>query len=185
MNDLFLTLEAAKNDLKAQVSRGVRCPCCGQYAKVYRRKLNSGMVRSLITIYRRGGMDWVHVPTLLEGVRCAREEGKLRNWNLLQESDEPRADGGKSGWWRVTGFGVDFVNDRARVPKYATFYDNALLKLDGPLVGIRDCLGSKFNYFELMGMPIPAGSSSLAAGMIAKNTGTSSVAGSPATSMSD
>ncbi len=36
------------------------------------------------------------------------------------------------------------------VPRHALIYDGRLLRLEGELVGIRDCLGDKFDYDELM-----------------------------------
>lgn len=127
---------------------GAKCPCCDQFAKVYRRPLNSGMVRSLITMWLAAGRDWQHVPTTVGG--RSREEGKLRYWGLVQESAGVRGDGGRAGWWRLTEAGEMFVRRAAQVPRYALIYDGQALKLEGRLVSIDDCLGTKFNYAELM-----------------------------------
>jgi hypothetical protein len=186
MNDLFLTLEAAKSELREKLGKGARCPCCSQFAKIYKRRITSRQARGIIVIYRKAGTNWAHVPTLSPVLfGDSAEVSKLRYWKLIEESSEVRDDGGRAGWWRITALGACYVNDRITVPKYACIYDSRLLKLEGELVGIRDALGKKFNYYELMGTVPSPEASSLAAGMIAKNTGTSSVAGSPATSMSD
>ena len=58
--------------------------------------------------------------------------------------------GGRAGWWRLTEQGSAFVQGLMKVQKYAKIYDSRLLKLDGELVTIRDVLGSRFNYDELM-----------------------------------
>jgi hypothetical protein len=57
------TLEEAKTALQAGLRKGVICACCGQFAKIYKRKLNSSMARTLITFYRRAKTKpgWVHV----------------------------------------------------------------------------------------------------------------------------
>jgi hypothetical protein len=145
-----VTLEEAKQWLRERVEEGAHCPCCGQFAKVYRRRLNSGMARSLITMYRRGGHDWMHIPTTIPAK--SREEGKLAYWQLVEESDEPRDDGGRAGWWRVTDKGTAFIYRHIRVPKYALVYDATLLGLDGSeTVNIQDCLGDRFDLSELMG----------------------------------
>lgn len=59
----MITLAEAQQWLAERITGGARCPCCNQYSKVYRRQINSGMARSLIAMYRAGGLDWVHVPT--------------------------------------------------------------------------------------------------------------------------
>jgi hypothetical protein len=115
---------------------------------VYRRKLNSRMARAAIRIYRSHGIDgWVHLPSVA-GDGC--EGGKLRYWGLLIEEPELREDGGRSGWWRLTSPGLQFVRREMRVPKYARIYDSRCLGLVGEPVDIVDCLGEKFDYRELM-----------------------------------
>lgn len=146
------TLVEAKQRLRDQLDVGMRCPCCGQYAKKYRRKLNSGMARALINIYKRGGrsaLDWVYIPALSAK---SREEGKIAYWGLLQEAEEPRPDGGRAGWWHVTPLGEDFIINGGRIPKVALVYDATCLGFDKTeMVSIQDCLGDKFDLQELMG----------------------------------
>lgn len=144
-----MTLGEARAELRQLVRDGERCPCCDQFAKVYRRKLNSGMARSLIAMWRTAGTSWVHVPTALDA--RSREEGKLRYWGLVVESDEERDDGGRAGWWQVTDLGAQFVLGQLRVPQYAHVYDGRCLGLHGDPVMIRDCLTDRFSYEELMG----------------------------------
>lgn len=145
-----MTLAEARDLLRTLVDDGHDCPVCTQLAKVYRRKINSGMARSLIEMYRVGGpaLDWVHVPTQI-GAR-SREEGKLAYWGLVEEEHQERDDGGRAGYWRVTTKGVQFVSAQIKVPKYARVYDGRCLSLTGDEVTIREALGSKFNYDELM-----------------------------------
>lgn len=145
-----LTLGEARQWLRDRSNEGARCPCCTQFAKVYRRKINSGMARSLIEMYRIAGTGWVHVPTQI-GAR-SREEGKLAYWSLVMESAEPRDDGGRAGWWSVTPLGREFVLGQRRQPKYALVFDGRCLTHDwSETVSIHDALGDKFDYDELMG----------------------------------
>lgn len=130
---------------------GVNCPCCGQFAKVYRRRLNTGMARSLITMWRSAGREWQHVPTTVGGK--SREEGKLRYWGLVEERTTPRDDGGRAGWWRVTEKGERFVRNGLAVPQYAIVYNGAVLDLDGGPTNIVGAIGSRFDYRELMSAP--------------------------------
>jgi len=144
------TLEEAKQWLKARLEKGAHCPCCAQFAKVYRRRINSGMARSLIMMYLRGKREWIYIPTAISAK--SREEGKLVYWGLIEESSQLREDGGRAGWWRVTEKGETFIHRRIKVPKYAFVYDAKLLHLDdGEMVDIEDCLGVYFDLSELMG----------------------------------
>jgi len=118
-------------------------------AKVYKRKVNSGMAVSLIKMYRAGGTNFQHIPTTVGG--RSREEAKLRYWGLVEEELERRPDGGRAGWWRVTHTGRLWVLNRSTIPKYAYIYDARLLDMDGEPTSIRSALGEKFDYEELMG----------------------------------
>jgi hypothetical protein len=71
-------------------------------------------------------------------------------WHLVAELDEPRDDGGRAGYWRVTELGVEFLRGTLRVPKYARVYDGRRLGFAGELVGVADCLGEPFRLDELM-----------------------------------
>lgn len=143
------TLSEARAWLRARVDRGERCPCCTQLAKVYRRKINSGMARSLIAMYQVGGKDWIHLPTQI-GAR-SREEGKLAYWGLVEEQKDVRPDGGRAGYWRVTDLGELFIKDRVKLPKYARVFDGRCLSLDPTeKVSIKDAIGDRFDYNELM-----------------------------------
>jgi hypothetical protein len=146
----FQTLAAARQWLHDQARNGgARCPCCDQFAKVYRRNINSGMARSLITMYRRGGLGWLHIPTSIPA--RSREEGKLAYWKLVEEAQEPREDGGRAGWWRVTTKGESFIKRNLRLPKFVFVYDAGVLSFDdAETVNIRDCLGNKFDLNELL-----------------------------------
>jgi hypothetical protein len=145
------TLREARDFVQARLVEGVRCPCCTQFAKVYKRKLNSGQAWALILVYRRVGREWCHItqvdPSLAGN---GGDISKLRYWGLVEEADERREDGGRAGWWRVTGRGERFVLGQIRLPKYVRLYDSQPYGLYGDSISIRDALGSRFDYNELM-----------------------------------
>lgn len=147
-----MTLGDARDRLRELVNDGHRCPVCTQFAKVYKRKINSTMARDLIALYRAAGRDWAYLPDVRKqsGSRSNREESKLRFWSLIEEEPSVRPDGGRAGYWRVTTFGEAFVLGRLKVPKYARIYDDRLLGHEGEEVTIHDALGAKFFYDELM-----------------------------------
>jgi hypothetical protein len=141
------TLLQARNWLRRNLRDGAKCPCCSQWAQIYRRTINSGMAHSLIVMYQESETDWCHVPTVVGG--RSREEAKLRYWGLVEEMVEPREDGGRAGYWRVTTRGVNFIHG-GHVPKYALIFDGRCLGHEGDPITIEDALGKKFDYAALM-----------------------------------
>lgn len=143
-----MTLAEARKQLRDEVEDGATCPTCTQKAKVYRRRIHHTLAVSLIKLHRLGGTkDWVHVASQI-GPAC--ELGKARYWGLVEEQKYRKEDGGRSGWWRLTSKGQDFVLGRITIPTYARIYDGRCLNLVGERVDIHDCLPSGFNYNNLM-----------------------------------
>lgn len=141
------SIQAGKQWLLKQLEDGAPCPLCGQHAKMYKRKINSGMAKSLIHMYRIAGTGWVHVSAI--GAH-SREEGKLAYWGLLEEQKASGTHGGRAGYWRVTDKGEAFLLGKISVPKYAKVYDGRVFGFEGDRVVIEDALGTKFNYNDLM-----------------------------------
>lgn len=139
-----MTVAEARATLKAvEDIDGHSCPVCGQYAKVYNRSINSRQARAAIAMWRTNERDWVHVPTIA-GDGC--EIGKLRYWGLVE------GQGRHTGIWRLTELGERWVRNLVAVPRYAEIYDGECRRLHGPNRGIRDALGNRFSYRELMGL---------------------------------
>lgn len=156
-----MQLGDARDWLRERVDEGAGCPCCGQYAKVYRRAMTATTARTMIAMYRveRYRLNpnaFAHVPTLLRTyARDVAHQGGYatlaQHWGLIEEERRVREDGGRAGWWRLTPAGFAFVRDTLRVPKYVRLYDGRVLSHDDDEgVGIRDVLGKRFNYNDLM-----------------------------------
>lgn len=154
MSDKFretMTLHEARALLRELVDDGAECPCCRQFAKVYKRKLNAGMSASLIALYRAAGRTvgtFVHGPS----VTTNHEYAQLSWWGLIEEEKVRRPDGGRSGWWCVTPKGEAFLHGEILYgSSHARVYDGRVLGFTGKNITIRDTLGDRFNYDELMG----------------------------------
>lgn len=157
---LDMTLVEAKNWLRARVDEGARCPCCTQYAKVYRRSLPSATARTMIAMYRRNeGRDFLYLPAMLDTINGVAYQGGYatygHHWGLMEHEHGERPDGSsRVGWWRLTALGRRFTNAEVAVPRYAYVYNGRCLRVDGPAWSISQALGTKFDYDELMS---PAG----------------------------
>jgi hypothetical protein len=153
--ELFTTLLEARSYVQEHRCEGVDCPCCFQFAKLYKRKLNSGMARSLIEIYhitrRSNGDGWIDLARMVNPRTILnREWSKLCFWGLLECRDSPPTPGRRHEKYRITADGVEFVLMRRRVRRRVCIYNNVVLGFEGEEIDIVEALGSKFDYRELM-----------------------------------
>ena len=154
-------LETLRAWLLSHSQDGAECPACGQLVKHYRRPLTSGMAITLVLLARHKPDEWVHVLDFMGTLNLKPKLGtalgsgdyaKLRYWGLLEPYGSVRDDGSpRVGWWRITEDGKRFVRGELRVASHAVVFNDQLIALDGEkTVGIRDALGKKFDYDELM-----------------------------------
>ena len=148
------TLTEAQSWLRERVRKGATCPCCKRLAKVYKRKLNSGMAYFLIRLYRVRGLKPTHINDFIgEQKMTASMVGGvlLHQWGLIEEVPDDDTEKYKSGVYRVTELGARFARGEVRVKKFVHLYDNRLLKVSEGIttVSIQDALGDKFDYQEL------------------------------------
>jgi len=146
-----MTLEEAREWLRKRIDKGAKCPCCRQFVKVYRRKLNSSMARALIHFYTHSPTQWFHADTAMKTMPGSRGDYvKLAYWSLIESKVDQDPDA-RAGWWRVTSLGRKFVlNDGTTVDSHAVLYDGIVLRRDGDPISIVAALGRHFNYNELM-----------------------------------
>jgi hypothetical protein len=153
-------LEEARQWVQHRLRDGVTCPCCQQYCRVYRRKLNSTMALALVLIYQyfkaNRNAKWLHVAAFLVKVKrdssiAGGDVVKLRYWGLLERALGEREDGSdRIGRYRITELGKQFVEGRIAVPRYVYLYNQMLLRLSEEMTTIREALGDRFSYDELM-----------------------------------
>lgn len=143
------TLDEARNEVAAVLGDGTDCPCCGQFVRGYKRKLNANMVVFLISLVRVSdrGARWVHHS---DCKYTGRDYSYVASWGLA-ETHEGTTPGKKmSGNWKPTARGLDFVDEVIRVPSHVFLYNNQRVGATGKTVSAREALGKKFDYDELM-----------------------------------
>jgi len=153
---LLKTLEEAKQEVRDGRDIGITCPCCGQFAKTYRRKITSAMAYGLALMYNRKSHDYVHVegflkkiPNLPSSIRG--DIAKLRHWGLIEAKAGEKEDGNPSnGYYKITGFGKLFVEKDAKAVKYIYLYNNKVVGSSDEMCTFTECLGQKFNYNEVV-----------------------------------
>jgi len=148
------TLQAAKNDLKQgwKTPDGATCKCCGQKVKLYRRRIYAAPARALISLYRKDSNTraFYHI-TDLDVDLGGSDFSKLKYWGLIEKAPNDDPDKASSGLWAITEKGRSFVNNKIKLHKYALVYNDYLVAFEGIECGIKDALGKKFDYAELMG----------------------------------
>lgn len=151
------SIRDARKFLELRIMDGAKCPCCRQFCKVYRHKVNSIMATGLIGLVKQWQVTQqpVHVSDIALGDRDIRVTGGqfalLRHWRLIEpiKSDTPRKR--TSGYWVPTERGVDFALGRITVPKFADIFNNHVIRFPSDeVISIKEALGEKFNYQELM-----------------------------------
>lgn len=153
-----VTLDAAKAWLRKEIfDGGATCPCCSQFAKVYKRPFNSSMAYAVIVFAKNLKVDqWVEIPQFLDdnkhtSIVRSREWSRLRFWKLLERREDVREDGSSdTGVYRLTQAGYDFAYGKQEIPHSVYMYNERVLRSDTKKISIRDALGKKFSYDELM-----------------------------------
>lgn len=152
LTSMGLTLERARARLAA--ADGVACPCCGQWVKTYRRVLNSQMAHFIIRLYRhlgKTGNEYALSRDFLDAGHKASSDGTyLRLWNLIRPHRDDRGRTIK-GEWGITPEGVAFVDARMTVNQAVYIRAGKVLRFDKDQTDIKEALGRKFDYDELMG----------------------------------
>lgn len=152
--NLLTTLSESRDWLTKSKVNGCICPCCGQIAKIYKRKLNSGMARELINLYLltvKTKEKWHHHSDF--AYVSGGEISKLTYWGLVNEMPKDHKEDKKSktsGYWSLTGKGIMFVRNEMKVEKHVHIFDTKFYGFSDEWIGIKESLGSKFNYAELM-----------------------------------
>lgn len=128
------------------------CPCCGRYAKVYKRKIHNTVARQMIKMLKIGGdRVFVHARDLvIPGLSGMCDLGKAQYWGLVEQKESADSNQRSSGYWRLTERGVRFVKAECKIPAHVMVFDNRVIERGGEYVSIYDCLGEKFSYKELM-----------------------------------
>jgi len=157
------TLIEVRSYVQRRLREGTTCPCCGQNAKIYKRKLNAWMARALIAFFHASkSAARFHALTVLSdpkysGLKTSGDYGKLVYWGLIEEAEDiPKAKDGNpnTGYYRMTALGRDFVMGATKVRRYICIYNNTLVESEDEseaTTSITEALGNQFNYNELMG----------------------------------
>ena len=149
-----MDLQGAKKELWEKMKgKGGDCPCCGRFAKVYKRPLNKTQVRALYWMMqsrsswdKNGYMEIAGKAPVW--ILNSNQHTILKHWGFVEPKPHPSGKKKDSGWWRITNSGLDFLNGKP-VNKYVFLFNDRVLGTDGPEVTFADIF-DLFDYEQLM-----------------------------------
>lgn len=154
--DDSVTLIEAQENLDQKIEKGARCECCGQYVKVYKRPLNSTMVREMLDFYMEAGvgkfMHFLEIRNFIErGYAGGGDFQKLAYWGFIEKLPlEESEDKKSSGKWAITERGEAFLKGELTVKSHALVFDGRVLGFCGDDVTIDTIPVKGFSFRELM-----------------------------------
>jgi len=131
---------------------GAYCPCCNQFAKEYKRKLNSSIAACLVILYKMDQSKFHHVGTILaeKGMTTVgRDFALLKHWGLVEEQVNTLTEKRSAGYWKITDAGIAFASGMTRLPAYKYIYNNEVTGESVEDLNIGGALANRFNYGEL------------------------------------
>jgi hypothetical protein len=147
------SLVEGKQFLKENIRKGVKCPCCGQTAKLYSRKVNSGMVLFLIGLYRltkRDGRQFYPNTAVFKEMNLSVKSldySILKHFGLIAENINTDTKKKKSGEWILTDIGISFTERKTKIQENVLIYNNKVIGFEGKNILISEV--SDFNYEDL------------------------------------
>ena len=133
----------------ASIGDDGRCPCCGGRLRTWKKAIISTAVASLcrLSVMYRG--EALHLDDFTVLAKD-RNFSQLRFWNLVEADVNNDPAKRSSGRWHPTTRGIMFVEGNLLVPKYVITRANVFIRYDGPFVKVRDVIGTRFDYSQLM-----------------------------------
>lgn len=112
------------------------CPCCGAFPQdPYDVHLSAQMIVMLQWI--RGNPDLKIQQSAPRGLLRAQQHGKLKHWGLATDLSGD-GSGRRSGIWRITSLGQDFLGGAVAIPASATVWRNRVQSWSSQLVRVTD-----------------------------------------------
>jgi len=144
-------------------SEGVSCPCCGQQAKVYARKLGSKIASAFVDLcdtYRTKKLP-THTTTFLNkrsdaGLLMATFHvlhlfglvEKITDSEFFKLQRKKKAEAHKrsqNAFWQPTKLGMDFTRGKAVIPRYVFIFDNKVISYSSETLTLAEALEDHFS----------------------------------------
>lgn len=140
-------LQELKKDWAQKIeAKGGICPCCDRFGQVRMYRFTQTWALNLKWIADHGGSDgWVNVqdtgPRL---VLRSKNYAMIAFWDLIESQSN------RSGIWRVTQRGRDFISGAIKIPVKLFTYNNKFWGFSSEQTSFRGCFGKYFDFDEMM-----------------------------------
>lgn len=149
----------ARKWLRSKLPDGIDCPCCGRFAKRYRRNIGVTTAKCLSAMWYLGpDGEWVFARDIVRRVGVEGNShptgmiGMLQHWGLVQAKENWEDPTKKhTGQWRITPSGREFVIGKISVPRYVFLTFNVADGFGDEKIWFQDLLkDNEFNYEDTM-----------------------------------
>lgn len=141
--------------LRANKEKGVKCPCCGQNVKYYKRRFTRSHAEYLIQLYwmdkSNGNRDYIHAGKVVasRSKTGTAEFSKLAYWGLIEQQINQDTKKRTSGMWRITDKGIRVVELKESVPEAVITYLARVMEKSRRTILITQAIG-RFDYEQMM-----------------------------------
>jgi hypothetical protein len=133
--------------------KGFVCEHCESYVKQYTRSFNANMALCILLLYRFNVRGFIKVEDFLikNGQKRCGDFSYLIHYKFLERQEGKREDGSKrTGYYRLTSLGILFAEGKIGAKRKFVILHNKLMGFEGDDIYIKEALGKKFSYEELM-----------------------------------
>lgn len=116
-------------------THNLRCKTCGQSVDAYPHNFNHAWATALIVFQDRlnRGVNGGWVSAADKAIRPFRHTGFVGAYALIERLAQQRSKG-RDTYWRITKYGLAFVNGRLRIPKRIVLYLGNPIAFCGPSI---------------------------------------------------
>jgi len=150
--DLFTTLQQCKEFLGLFKSNGCKCPCCGSYIKVWRKKPISTAIVAFIKLCNlyKNDPKFYHLDDF-NVIQKDRNFNQLTLWGIVEPNTDNETEKRAFGEYKPTKLGLQWYSGEVKIPKYVYTQNNVLKYKDTEnFITLQDAVSSKFKYDQLM-----------------------------------
>lgn len=152
------TMQDARDYVNMNAEKGVTCPCCNSFVKIYKRTLTSAMAYGLYLIHRHLEDEEFHLEDFFKSLNdvpssIRGDMSKLVHWGFIDKVPSDKKEGAKtSGVYRANMYAISiFIEHEEPVMKNVYIRQGKRLDIaDGEFTTFHDALNNKFDYDKLM-----------------------------------
>lgn len=141
------SLSEAKYIFEQEIKgEGGVCPCCMRKGKIHRYRIHKTEAAALRWMQVNSGVNrWVDVQKFApRWMLRSKTYSILKHWDLIESRSK------RSGLWRVTLRGIDFINGIIDIPEGVFVFNDTVYGYEKQRIYFRQCFDVAFDFAEFM-----------------------------------